>query len=83
MGLAPEFLIYRNVKFGDCIMLKFSSLCKPVLGAAHLQSGRRKNATWGWGYLQCYPRFKNLSSGCKSPELCVDVASDVGILKPN
>ena len=30
-------------------------------------------------HLQCYPRFKNLSSGCKSLELCADVASDVGI----
>ena len=29
--------------------------------------------------LQCHPRFKNLSSGCKSLELCADVASDVGI----
>jgi hypothetical protein len=29
--------------------------------------------------LQGYPRFKNLSSGCKSLELCADVASDVGI----
>ena len=31
------------------------------------------------GLLQCHPRFKNLSSGCKSLELCADVASDVGI----
>ena len=29
--------------------------------------------------LQCYPRFKNLSFGCKSLELCADVAPDVGI----
>ena len=29
--------------------------------------------------VQCYPRFKNLSSGCKSPALCADVASNVGI----
>ena len=29
--------------------------------------------------VQGYPRFKNLSSGGKSLELCVDVASDVGI----
>ena len=29
--------------------------------------------------LQCYPRFKNLGFGCKSLELCADVASDVGI----
>ena len=28
---------------------------------------------------QCYPRFKNLSFGCKSLELCADVAPDVGI----
>ena len=29
--------------------------------------------------VQCYPRFKNLSFGCKSLELCADVAPDVGI----
>ena len=29
--------------------------------------------------VQCYPRFKNLGFGCKSLELCADVASDVGI----
>ena len=29
--------------------------------------------------VQGYPRFKNLSSGCKGLELCVDVVSDVGI----
>ena len=29
--------------------------------------------------MQGYPRFKNLSSGCKSLELCADVESDVGI----
>ena len=29
--------------------------------------------------IQCYPRFKNLRCGCKSLELCADVASDVGI----
>ena len=34
---------------------------------------------WGGGGLQGPPRFKNLSSGCKSLELCADVASDVGI----
>ena len=29
--------------------------------------------------IQCYPRFKNLSFGCKSLELCADVAPDVDI----
>ena len=29
--------------------------------------------------IQCYPRFKNLSSGLKSLELCADVEPDVGI----
>ena len=31
------------------------------------------------GVVQCYLRFKNLGFGCKSFELCADVALDVGI----
>ena len=41
---------------------------------AHREMQGKQNKT-----KQNYPRFKNLSFGCKSRELCADVAPDVGI----
>ena len=46
---------------------------------AHPRAGAGATRTRLLPWLQGYPRFKNLSSGGKSLELCADVASDVGI----
>ena len=58
---------------------------RPIATAGSVPFAQQRKNCGGLGaffhlqLLQCYPRFKNLSSGCKSLELCADVASDVGI----